>query len=146
MRRKRFANPHIKNLRRSLWDVVLWKAGYYDDSHKAAVQLPDFSYPAALKTFTKGDPSAVWIGHSTYLIEIGDRDLFLATYRYALELIKKEEEYVEMTDILFEYFNLNDLEQEERDIKKIIEERKAKPPTDRISPDDKDQLNQLVSS
>ena len=81
-----------------------------------------------------------------HLIEIGDRDLFLATYRFAVDLIKDEEDYVEMTDILFEYFNLNDLEEEEKNIRTIIESRKSRNPSEIISPEDKDQLNQLASS
>lgn len=72
MGRKRFANPHIKNLRRSIWDVILWKTGYYNDSHTHLPQPADFLYPAETNYFSKEHPSAVWIGHSTYLIEIGD--------------------------------------------------------------------------
>lgn len=69
MRRGRFVNPHVQNLRRSIWDLILWKAGHYDDS----VQLSppaDFIYPASAKPYIRGSPSALWIGHSTYLIEV----------------------------------------------------------------------------
>ncbi len=70
MGRDRFVNPHIHNLRRSLWDVILWKTGYYDDVRPTLVPPADFTYPVSPKTFTKNQPSAVWIGHSTYLLEV----------------------------------------------------------------------------
>ncbi len=70
MKQNRFANPHIQKERRSLWDVILWKLGYYDDPHPHLPPPFDFSYPAPSKNFLKSLPSAVWIGHSTYLIEV----------------------------------------------------------------------------
>jgi N-acyl-phosphatidylethanolamine-hydrolysing phospholipase D len=70
MGRKRFVNPHIQEMRRSLWDVILWKTGYYDDLRPSLSPPFDFVYPATSKHFTHGQPSAVWIGHSTYLIEV----------------------------------------------------------------------------
>lgn len=68
----RFTNPHILKLRRSIWDLILWKTGYYDEAHPKGSPPSDFMYPAASKAFMPGHPSAIWIGHSTYLIEIGD--------------------------------------------------------------------------
>lgn len=70
MRRPRFVNPHVEHLRRSFWDFVRWKLGYYDDSSQNAPPPPGFIYPALPKPFVKEAPSAVWIGHSTYLIEV----------------------------------------------------------------------------
>jgi N-acyl-phosphatidylethanolamine-hydrolysing phospholipase D len=70
MKRDRFFNPHIKDAKRSLWDVVLWKMGYYDDAAHKLAPPADFNYPATAKTFMRNDPSAVWIGHSTYLLEV----------------------------------------------------------------------------
>lgn len=70
MRKERFVNPHIQNLRRSIWDVILWKSGYYDDVRPTLVPPSDFVYPFSLKAFNKNHPSAVWIGHSTYLLEV----------------------------------------------------------------------------
>lgn len=72
MRRDRFINPHVTELRRSIWDVILWKTGYYDDPHLKNSPPADFVYPVSSKQHIPGHPSAVWIGHSTYLIEIGD--------------------------------------------------------------------------
>lgn len=70
MGRKRFVNPHIQNMRRTIWDAILWKTGYYDDLRPCLSPPFDFSYPATSKHFTKELPSAVWVGHSTYLIEV----------------------------------------------------------------------------
>lgn len=70
MEQDRFDNPHIENSRRTFWDVILWKTGFYDDSHPKLSPPTDFVYPASPKKFVKGQPSAVWIGHSTYLLEL----------------------------------------------------------------------------
>lgn len=70
MGRHRFVNPHIHHLRRSIWDHFLWKLGHYDDPFPKLSPPSDFIYPAAAKHFARGNPSAVWIGHCTYLIEI----------------------------------------------------------------------------
>ena len=70
-RRGRFVNPHIDNQRRSLLDVFLWKLGYYDDEVSLPLIPEIFSYPATPKPFDRNQPSALWIGHSTYLIDCG---------------------------------------------------------------------------
>lgn len=71
MKRERFTNPHIKDLRRSLWDLFLWRIGHYDDPMPKLSPPFDFTYPAQAKSFVRDAPSAVWIGHCTYLIELG---------------------------------------------------------------------------
>lgn len=71
MKQKRFFNPHEPKLRKSTWDFILWRLGYYDESAFKLSPPLDFIYPAAPKPFNKKLPSAVWIGHSTYLIEVG---------------------------------------------------------------------------
>lgn len=70
MNKKQFVNPHIQNSRRTFWDVILWKFGYYDDATAQLSPPADFVYPATPSPFVRGNPSALWIGHSTYLIEI----------------------------------------------------------------------------
>lgn len=70
MKRERFVNPHVEDLRRSFWDVFLWKMGRYDDPSPKLSPPPDFTYPAAPRSWVRGKPSATWIGHSTYLINI----------------------------------------------------------------------------
>ena len=69
--RARYTNPHIRHLRRSFWDVILWKMGRYDDPIPKLSPPPDFLYPARPKSYLPSLPSAVWMGHSTYLIELG---------------------------------------------------------------------------
>lgn len=66
----RYTNPYIDNLRRTLWDVVLWKTGYYNDASPRLAPPIDFHYPTPVKEFETDQPSACWIGHSTYLINI----------------------------------------------------------------------------
>lgn len=70
MVRSRFVNQHIQSARRSFWDLILWKCGHYDDATPKLSPPSNFIYPAQAKHFVTGRPSAVWIGHSTYLIEI----------------------------------------------------------------------------
>ncbi len=70
MKRVRFVNPHMARMRRSLWDLILWKIGRYDDILPKLAPPSGFAYPAAAKRFLPGHPSALWIGHSTYLLEI----------------------------------------------------------------------------
>ena len=65
----RFANPHVKNLRRSFWDAFLWFCGYYKELEVRPKLPADFSYPAVAPFFDRNLPSAMWIGHSTYLIQ-----------------------------------------------------------------------------
>ncbi len=70
-KRGRFVNPNILDEKRTLWDVVLWKLGYYRDAHPLPAQPEGFSYPEKAKPFEREAPSAVWVGHSTYLIDFG---------------------------------------------------------------------------
>ena len=66
----RYSNPYGDDSRRSLWDLLLWRTGAYDDPVPRFAPPPDFIYPAASSQCDKQLPSAVWIGHSTFLIEI----------------------------------------------------------------------------
>lgn len=70
MGRSRFVNQHIHSLRRSLWDLILWKCGIYDDATPKLSPPSGFNYPAHAKNYIRGYPTAVWIGHSTYLLEL----------------------------------------------------------------------------
>ncbi len=70
MKKRRFANPHTEDLRRTLWHLFLWKIGRYNETAIRPAMPADFVYPAQLKPFEKNVPFAQWIGHSTYLIEI----------------------------------------------------------------------------
>ncbi len=68
---KRFANPRLRETRRTLWDLFLWKIGRYDDPVPRLSPPAEFSYPAQTPLFDRALPSAMWIGHSSFLIEIG---------------------------------------------------------------------------
>lgn len=70
----RFINPHIQKIRRSLWDVLLWKTGFYDDAQKN--QVPDsFIYPLSFTALDKTQPTVTWINHSTFLVKVGSMHL-----------------------------------------------------------------------
>lgn len=77
MGRSRFINPHLANSRRGLWDVFLWRLGFYDEADGKIPPPEGFQYPASAKPYNRKQPSALWIGHSTYLIEIDG--LFILT-------------------------------------------------------------------
>jgi len=66
----RFINPHTNDLKRGLFDFVLWKSGYYDGNEPCLSPPIDFLYPAEPPVFDPERPSAVWLGHSTYLVQI----------------------------------------------------------------------------
>jgi N-acyl-phosphatidylethanolamine-hydrolysing phospholipase D len=67
---RRFTNPHIKNSRRTLKDLILWKLGYYDDA-AGHPQIPStFTYPKYRKTADQTAPTVTWINHSSFLVQI----------------------------------------------------------------------------
>lgn len=57
-------------MRRTLWDLFLWKTGRYNDKTPSEKAPEQFSYPATAPSLDPNSPSATWIGHSTFLIEI----------------------------------------------------------------------------
>ncbi len=77
MKRKRYINPHLRNPRRGFRDLFLWKTGFYKDAVPRTPPPADFAYPAPIKPYTRTQPSVLWIGHSTFLIEIDG--LFILT-------------------------------------------------------------------
>jgi N-acyl-phosphatidylethanolamine-hydrolysing phospholipase D len=68
MRQKRFINPHIADSKRNFWEILRWRAGWYNEPTEPAPS--DFVYPYQVPLFNKTRPSAVWIGHCTFLLEI----------------------------------------------------------------------------
>lgn len=70
MAKRIFSNPHLENSKRGLWDVLLWKCGYYKDPFRRESPPIDFMYPASPPPFELDLPWALWIGHSTFLIEV----------------------------------------------------------------------------
>ena len=64
----RFVNPNTEAPKHNLWDLILWRFGHYDEPHDL---LPDnFIYPTQPKLFDSNLPSALWIGHDTFLIRV----------------------------------------------------------------------------
>ncbi len=66
---KRFVNPHLGDERRTVWDAIRWKWGAYADRPPLEDPPENFSYPAKPLPYQGKEPSAVWLGHSTYLID-----------------------------------------------------------------------------
>ncbi len=66
----RYKNPYGGDLRRSFWDLVLWKTGRYDEKVPRELFPFNFSYPSAAPSFESFLPYALWIGHSTFLLEM----------------------------------------------------------------------------
>jgi N-acyl-phosphatidylethanolamine-hydrolysing phospholipase D len=64
----RFINHYIEDPKHNLWDVILWRFGHYDEPH--TLPPSDFIYPSEPKLFNSSLPSAIWIGHSTFLLQI----------------------------------------------------------------------------
>jgi N-acyl-phosphatidylethanolamine-hydrolysing phospholipase D len=65
--KKRYSNPFIKDIKKNSWDFFLWKVGYYRDGNAGRFPPQDFSYPIP-PFFDPEKDSAVWIGHSTFLV------------------------------------------------------------------------------
>lgn len=70
----RYLNPHIDNIRRKPKDFFLWMCGYFRD-HPFEVVPEGFSYPIPQQNIDAKKPWAMWIGHSTYLISVGDKHI-----------------------------------------------------------------------
>ncbi len=79
-----------------------------------------------------------------FLIETGHKELFINTYKHVLKEIKHEDHFMEMLEIIFAFYSLNDLEREENLIRELIQERKKIPLHQKIGPEDKELLSQLI--
>jgi N-acyl-phosphatidylethanolamine-hydrolysing phospholipase D len=75
MAKDRYINPYRENIRRSLWDVFLWRAGFYDDTHTLELAPQDFAYPMPKTPIDTGKPRAVWLNHSSFLVQFGGKTL-----------------------------------------------------------------------
>ncbi|HSW87405.1 MAG TPA: MBL fold metallo-hydrolase [Rhabdochlamydiaceae bacterium] len=67
---KRFKNPHIDKIHRGLFDVILWKSGYYKDAKTWPKPPEAFTYPVPETPLNKQHPQVMWINHCTFLITI----------------------------------------------------------------------------
>lgn len=63
----RFFNPHIRHVRRTLFDFLLWAIGYYREA--PAPDPTSFTYPNPTAPIDSSLPRLQWIGHSTFLIQ-----------------------------------------------------------------------------
>ena len=70
MAKRIFSNPHHQNSKRTFWDIILWKLGFYKDSVIRQPPPPGFVYPASAASIDTNLPWAFWVGHSTFLIEV----------------------------------------------------------------------------
>lgn len=75
MGKTRFINPHRNKIRRSFWDVILWQSGYYDDPEKLVPAPAAFSYPMPKTPLEDQEPRALWLNHSSFLIQFNGVNL-----------------------------------------------------------------------
>lgn len=69
--KQRYSNPYIRNIRRGLIDFMTWLLGGYKiPKHKMALPY-HFCYPKVKGSFDKKFPSLCWIGHCSFLLEVG---------------------------------------------------------------------------
>src|SRR3990167_7546256 len=71
----RYTNPHLRNMRRTFWDFLLWQVGYYKDAQSRETPPQDFVYPGEPSPFDRTQPYIFWVGHSSFLIEIDGHTL-----------------------------------------------------------------------
>ncbi len=70
---KRFTNPHVDDIRRSMLDVVLWKTGVYQDPIGWEKAPADFKYPEPEnQLFNPKEPIVHWVNHNTFLLVVDD--------------------------------------------------------------------------
>lgn len=70
MRGKRFVNPHKKDVKKSLLDIILWQCGCFDDGQLRTKPPTHFKYPRPAKEYLSEQPTVKWINHSTFLIQV----------------------------------------------------------------------------
>jgi N-acyl-phosphatidylethanolamine-hydrolysing phospholipase D len=68
-KRGRYVNPHTPKDRRSFFEFLRWKTGYYKYHNPDGLRPTDFFYPNSAIKHESHRPAATWIGHSSYLIE-----------------------------------------------------------------------------
>ncbi len=68
-KKKKYFNPHLKKVRRSLWHFFLWKIGFYNKKKQISIPPENFSFPFKIIPLDFSKPKVTWIGHSSFLIE-----------------------------------------------------------------------------
>ena len=79
-----------------------------------------------------------------YLIETAHKELFINIYKHLLKEIQTEDHFLEMLEIIFEFYTLHDLEKEENLIRALIQERKKLPLEQKVPLKDKKKLDKLI--
>lgn len=67
-KRGKFFNPHIKNIRRRLWDYLLWQSGKYDKENTLPKAPMDFCYPNPAALVDDKGSWVRWINHSSFYL------------------------------------------------------------------------------
>lgn len=67
---RRFFNPNIASAKRSLYDIVLWQLGYYNDKRPSREVPPKFCYPNSKRKARDTAPKVTWINHCTFLVSV----------------------------------------------------------------------------
>ncbi len=73
-RKGRFINPHVGNIRRKPRDFLLWMCGYFRDLPFEVVP-EGFSFPIPEQEFDQDKPWVMWIGHSSFLINVAGKHM-----------------------------------------------------------------------
>lgn len=64
----KFRNPYSSDNKRSLYHVLLWMLGYYNDPEPLEEPPDTFSYPDSTPA-NNSNVQYLWVGHSTFLIK-----------------------------------------------------------------------------
>jgi N-acyl-phosphatidylethanolamine-hydrolysing phospholipase D len=72
----RFYNIHFhRNYSRTIKEFLLWQLGYYK-SHEQIIEIPaGFAYPNPKEEVSPQEPKVTWLGHSTFLVQVGGMNL-----------------------------------------------------------------------
>jgi N-acyl-phosphatidylethanolamine-hydrolysing phospholipase D len=65
-----FKNTHSDKNLGGFWNVLLWKTGYYDDPRPTKRPPENFNFPQFPTFCSSEKPHAVWLNHSSFLIQI----------------------------------------------------------------------------
>ncbi len=66
----RYVNPHTKNIKKRLGDIVKWQLGGFNDALPPPRAPAAFSYPNEKVEVETSMPMVTWINHSTFMISI----------------------------------------------------------------------------
>jgi len=73
-----------------------------------------------------------------FMVQVGDRSLFVKLAKLTLEILKTEEDFVELMKIVADYYRRLDQDDIEKAIQKIMSIRQSKKPSNKINLEDPD--------